>query len=431
MKKTLILAICMALCSIGTQAQLEVKETGQVTINASNSNKLQIGTPVDTAAAVTIGNASPNTSLKIYCLSNAATSTGIHVLTENPSGKNLGIQSIVNSYGNYDKNTPNIALYGESTGAKYSVGVYGKAILAYQDSMRHHCGAGIYGTSAQQGDTLSFRYHGRYAGYFNGKVRVAGGSLYANVLSPSINYSNGGSSQNNVATLLSENRGESVTEKLSQVDAIQFLRDERDLGVATDGILSDETGRMKANDIDVDDTQKTSQDGESTLSAIQYGLAADQLKKVYPELVYEDEEGNVSINYIEMVPLLVQSINELTRKVNELEGKGTSTKKAKTKVETTSIEETSSEVDMVRMDQNKPNPFSESTVIKLNIPKDTKSATIFIYDLSGKQVKSIPVTERGKTDITIYASDLTAGMYIYNLVVDGQVKVTRRMMVTK
>ena len=427
MKKTLILAICMALCSIGTQAQLEVKETGQVTINASNSNKLQIGTPVDTAAAVTIGNASPNTSLKIYCLSNAATSTGIHVLTENPSGKNLGIQSIVNSYGNYDKNTPNIALYGESTGAKYSVGVYGKAILAYQDSMRHHCGAGIYGTSAQQGDTLSFRYHGRYAGYFNGKVRVAGGSLYANVLSPSINYSNGGSSQNNVATLLSENRGESVTEKLSQVDAIQFLRDERDLGVATDGILSDETGRMKANDIDVDDTQKTSQDGESTLSAIQYGLAADQLKKVYPELVYEDEEGNVSINYIEMVPLLVQSINELSKELAEL--KGTSSKKVKS--QTTAIEDTVEDIDQVRMDQNKPNPFSESTVIKLNIPKDTKAATILIYDLSGKQVKSIPISERGKTDITVYASDLTPGMYIYNLVVDGQVKVTRKMIVSE
>ena len=427
MKKTLILAICMALSSIGTQAQLEVKETGQVTINANNSNKLQIGTPVDTAAAVTIGNASPNTSLKIYCLSNAATSTGIHVLTENPSGKNIGIRSIVNSYGNYDKNTPNIALYGESTGAKYSVGVYGKAILAYQDSMRHHCGAGIYGTSAQQIDTLSFRYHGRYAGYFNGKVRVAGGSLYANVLSPSINYSNGGSSQNNVATLLSENRGESVTEKLSQVDAIQFLRDERDLGVATDGILSDETGRMKANDIDVDDTQKTSQDGESTLSAIQYGLAADQLKEVYPELVYEDEEGNVSINYIEMVPLLVQSINELSKELAEL--KGTSSKKVKS--QTTAIEDTVEDIDQVRMDQNKPNPFSESTVIKLNIPKDTKTATIFIYDLSGKQVKSIPVTERGKTDITVYARDLTAGMYIYNLVVDGKVKVTRRMIVSE
>ena len=45
--------------------------------------------------------------------------------------------------------------------------------------------------------------------------------------------------------------------------------------------------------------------------------------------------------------------------------------------------------------------------------------------------ESIPVTERGKTDITVYASDLTAGMYIYNLVVDGQVKVTRRMIVSE
>ena len=85
---------------------------------------------------------------------------------------------------------------------------------------------------------------------------------------------------------------------------------------------------------------------------------------------------------------------------------------------------------MVRMDQNKPNPFSESTVIKLNIPKDTKSASIFIYDLSGKQVKSIPVNERGKTDITVYASDLTSGMYIYSLVVDGSVCVTRKMILT-
>ena len=83
------------------------------------------------------------------------------------------------------------------------------------------------------------------------------------------------------------------------------------------------------------------------------------------------------------------------------------------------------------MEQNKPNPFSESTVINLNIPKDTKTATILIYDLSGKQVKNIPVTERGKTDITVYARGLTAGMYIYNLLVDGQVKVTRRMIVSK
>ena len=168
---------------------------------------------------------------------------------------------------------------------------------------------------------------------------------------------------------------------------------------------------------------------KNCLSPIQYGLDADQLKAVYPELVYEDANGNVSINYVEMVPLLVQSINELKAELAEL--KGSSAKKAKAKAETTGIEESVSDIDIVRMDQNKPNPFSESTVISLNIPRETQSASIFIYDMSGKQVQSLPVSERGETDITVYARDLTPGMYIYTLVVDGKVKVTRRMVVTK
>ena len=186
--------------------------------------------------------------------------------------------------------------------------------------------------------------------------------------------------------------------------------------------------------IETEETEKADKENGDTLvqtklSAIQYGLAADQLKKVYPELVYEDENGNVSINYVEMVPLLVQSINELTQRINEMENGGTLSKKAKKKAEATTIDEATFEVDMVRMDQNKPNPFSESTVITLNIPEKTQKANIFIYDMSGKQVQAIPVNERGETNITVYASDLTAGMYIYTLVVDGKVVVTRKMIV--
>ena len=167
--------------------------------------------------------------------------------------------------------------------------------------------------------------------------------------------------------------------------------------------------------------------GEQVLSKQHYGLDAEQLSEVYPDLVYENEDGSKSINYIEMVPLLVQSIKELTRELAELKGEKTS---QEVKRETTGIDNVGSEVDIVRMDQNKPNPFSESTVINLNIPKDIKTASILICDLSGKQVKSIPVTERGKTDITVYASELTDGMYIYSLVTDGKVKETRRMIVS-
>ena len=130
-----------------------------------------------------------------------------------------------------------------------------------------------------------------------------------------------------------------------------------------------------------------------------------------------------------MIPLLVQSINELSQKLAVLEG--TSAKKSKSKSQTTAIEETVSDIDMVRMDQNKPNPFSESTVITLNIPDKAQTANIFIYDMSGKQVQNIAVSERGETNITVYASDLSAGMYIYTLVVDGKIVVTRRMIVSK
>ena len=428
MKRIILSAIMMAVCAISAQAQLEVKETGQIIIgtNYGNTNKLQIGSQVDSLAGVTIGNVGRKTTMSLYKLSNDTTSTGICVRTENTTGTNVGIHSIVNSYGNYYKNTPNIALKGESTGAKYSIGVYGEAILEYEDSVRNHCGAGIYGTSVNQ-DTISFYYHGRYAGYFNGKVRVAGGPLFANLLSPSLYYGTGGTTQNAGATLLSADRNESVTEKLSQVGAIQFMRDKRDTGEAAGDMPSEELERMAAEGIDVDAVQKASLEEKPSLSAIQYGLAADQLKKVYPELVYEDSEGNVSINYIEMIPLLVQSINELSSELAEL--KGTSSKKVK--AQTTAIEETVEDIDQVRMDQNKPNPFSGSTVITLNIPESAKQASIFIYDLSGKQIQCLPVTERGETNITVYASGLSAGMYIYTLVVDGQMKVTRKMMVTE
>jgi len=196
---------------------------------------------------------------------------------------------------------------------------------------------------------------------------------------------------------------------------------------ATDEIPAEEKKRMVADGIDVDAIYEASRDAKPTLSSIQYGLIADQLKKVYPELVYEDKDGNVSINYIEMIPLLVQSINELSQKVATLEGGNA----VKANAQATAIEETSEDIDQVRMDQNKPNPFSGSTVISLNVPETVKQANIFIYDLSGKQIQSLPVTERGETDITVYASGLSAGMFVYTLVVDGQVKVTRRMIVSE
>ena len=425
MKRISFFAIIMAVCAISAQAQIEVKQNGQVTVETASTNTttLRRGSYLDNTAGVTIGDVGRQTGLKVFkTASDTASTIGIHVNAQNPNYYNVGIHSI--SMGGISKNKANIGVRGESHGSWYATGVYGQATWSPGDSTSIHPSAGIYGSSTYLYNP-SYYYSGHYAGYFNGNVRVGGGVLYATLVTPS--YTNGGSSQSSNVTLLSAERGESVTDKLSQVGAIQFIRDKRDMSEATDEIPAEEKKRMVADGIDVDAIYEASRDAKPTLSSIQYGLIADQLKKVYPELVYEDKDGNVSINYIEMIPLLVQSINELSQKVATLEGGNA----VKAKAQATAIEETSEDIDQVRMDQNKPNPFSGSTVITLNVPETVKQANIFIYDLSGKQIQSLPVTERGETDITVYASGLSAGMYIYTLVVDGQVKVTRRMIVSE
>ena len=138
-----------------------------------------------------------------------------------------------------------------------------------------------------------------------------------------------------------------------------------------------------------------------------------------------------------MVPLLLQSIREQHDEVEELKARlaelesGKSVTTQKNKAKATSIENKGKETDIVHMSQNSPNPFSESSVITLNIPQSTKNAIIYIYDLSGKQITSITVNERGETDVTVYATDLPAGMFVYSLVADGNVTITRRMIVVK
>ena len=425
--KKFLFAITLAVASTTINAQLVVDSLGRVGIGTDASE-----------AILSVGYGSTDLSTTVYCKSadkkygtfvrnytdSISETYGSGFYAKNLIGNCVGVKCQATGDGYSGAIQTAIGLKGLAGRAYTSVGVYGGFC-----QMPHyfHNFAGVYGSSVSEEPSFiyeSANYSGTYAGYFDGSVRVTEG-VYATVLSPTSSVSSSGQS----GTTVPADRGESVTDKLSQVQTVQFLR--------YDPTEETSTASTNIEDSDIDDMSPEEQESlmeamsngvrKHCLSPIQYGLDADQLKAVYPELVYEDQNGNVSINYVEMVPLLVQSINELKAELAEL--KGTSSKKAK--AQPTAIEESVSDVDMVRMDQNKPNPFSESTVIALNIPEQAQTANIFIYDMSGKQVKSIPVAERGETNITVYAADLTAGMYIYTLVVDGKVAVTRRMIVTK
>lgn len=49
----------------------------------------------------------------------------------------------------------------------------------------------------------------------------------------------------------------------------------------------------------------------------EYGLIAQEVQKEFPEMVYE-EDGYLSIDYIQMIPVLVEAIKELKIELNTL-----------------------------------------------------------------------------------------------------------------
>ena len=151
-----------------------------------------------------------------------------------------------------------------------------------------------------------------------------------------------------------------------------------------------------------------------------YGLVAQELEKIYPDLVYENDNGYLSINYTELIPLLIQSIKELKEEVDRL------SLSARSATSTERINDFSQAV----LYQNAPNPFSERTEIKFSLPVNASRAYIYIFNMQGTLIKQIQVN-RNQSSVIINGSELTAGMYLYSLIVDGNEIDTKKMILTK
>lgn len=165
---------------------------------------------------------------------------------------------------------------------------------------------------------------------------------------------------------------------------------------------------------------------------LQHGFVAQDIEKVFPELVSTvkkpilDKENNPVdiyeykvVNYIGLISILTSSINELNDKVTMLEGE----------IEDTKSGNVSNIVDKeaFTMEQNKPNPFSNKTVINYTVPRNVK-ANITVFDMTGKFIKDYNlVSQSGQ--ISINANDIGKGMFIYSLTVGNEEIITKRMIV--
>lgn len=155
------------------------------------------------------------------------------------------------------------------------------------------------------------------------------------------------------------------------------------------------------------------------------GLIAQELLPVYPELVKQDSDGYYAVNYIGLIPVLIESIKEQQAQIEMLtemmeNGEYTKSNSLKSDILSTNA----------ILKQNAPNPFTEETVIEFAIPLNAAEASIIVYDMTGAQLKAYKIM-KGDNKLTIKGAEFKAGMYIYSLIVDGKLVDTKRMILTK
>jgi hypothetical protein len=86
-----------------------------------------------------------------------------------------------------------------------------------------------------------------------------------------------------------------------------------------------------------------------------------------------------------------------------------------------------SDVNTIVLNQNVPNPFAEQTIITYDIPAINNSAQILFYNTNGLLIKTAEIKTIGSGQLTVFANDLSNGVYSYSLIVDGKVIDTKRM----
>jgi hypothetical protein len=171
------------------------------------------------------------------------------------------------------------------------------------------------------------------------------------------------------------------------------------------------------------------------------GFVAQEVEKVFPELVAEEDEGYKTLNYGEFSVISIKAIQEQQQTIQEQRQQITSLEERLIVLENAlkafSIgnlnlpgdpNQVSKAVSGISLEQNYPNNFNESTTIRYTIPADA-NALILLFDEKGNLVKSLKAPASGQ--VSLNAAELKSGTYIYTLVIDGVSTASRKLVITK
>lgn len=401
MKRSLITISLFALV-LSVSAQFKVNSDGRIGINGNS-----------------------NSSYQMYCNNTNYQSGLFFSAYGNNSNSTIYGGKFSSSYA-----TQTIGLKGSATSGPSNIGVYGnsdigtKTIGVLGSVNQNNCttGAGVYGTKFNDsGSGLSSG--NKYAGFFHGNIMVttnivAGTTIQGTLLGQSSSSTSSSGSGQSLRAL-------SATSGLSGLHVTTYQKERPAPIENTETFIdpdedSTRTAEVVQPEIDIMDEQFYQKN--------HYALDADRLEEAFPDLVYVNKDGSKAINYMEMIPLLVQSINELSAEIEDLRGQISGERAKAASRGTTGVEQSLTSKN--KLYQNTPNPFKEKTTIRFSLADDAKDAAICIFDMTGKTIKKLPVSSEMES-VSFGGYEIGEGMFLYSLIVNGQEIDTKKMIISK
>ena len=286
MKKSfsfLIIWLSAIICS----AQIQVASTGNVSIGDTLSSDVKFF--VNTSDAHGKG---------IYSLIESTRPDAIAVFGEayGAIDTQIAVMGRATSYlSNTGRSIGVIGIAGNRK-AGYNYGVFGRL-----EGNRN--GAGIFGSVST---SLIPQINGKYAGYFHGNVYITG-TLTTGATTTMSDARYKSNIQQINATALA---------KIAALNPVQYTMLSGEAIALANTEPTDTTSTM---------TMTTSEENLAKANQIHYGLLAQEVKELYPELVHEDAAGVMSINYTELIPLLIQAVQDLSEQVEALSNSSSAT----------------------------------------------------------------------------------------------------------
>lgn len=391
--------LCIGIFFINAYAQLTVDINGNVGIGDTLTNydsQLSInGAGINTATVYS------QTDSRLYSIfsENKSTNTDWTFAYYGKSFITAGIH--VGLYG--------LATAGSALSRGRAIGVLGYATNATR-GYNYGLFGGLGGTqngaavagSINQPWGLSSPINGRYAGYFDGPVYSTSSLTALNYLVPS------GSTN---ITDVRELEGERSYQGIMSIIPIEYKSAvKQSVDPEVMDTISSETM-----------TQLNKIFSESEKSARpHFGLIAEDVQKIYPELVHEDANGTLCVDYIGLIPLLIKTIQQLGEEVKELRYAEEASK---------GFDSYNNNEFFIAPKQNVQLTNNGICEIEYTLPDKFKSAKVFIYSISGNLVKNYNLEESGDGKLSIDTRLMNKGIYIYTIIVDGHSICSRQLIV--